>query len=99
MPRFNVLDLDMTKEENIELREQYINTIKESIMKYGSAFVGTGSPNSSDGCAYYDSTLKSDQFRELGLKKVVVEVHKYICAIEPVLSAASSALAIGFAVV
>jgi len=59
MPRFNVLDLDMTKTENIELREQYINTIKSNIMKYGSAFVGTGSPNSNDGCAYYDSTLKN----------------------------------------
>ena len=33
MPRLNVLDLDMTKEENIELREQYINTVKANIMK------------------------------------------------------------------
>ena len=33
MPKLNVLDLDMTKEENIELREQYINTVKENIMK------------------------------------------------------------------
>ena len=28
-------------------------------MKYGSAFVGTGSPASDDGCAYYDSNLKN----------------------------------------
>lgn len=59
MPRLNVLDLDMTKEENIKLREEYINTIKSNIMKYGSAFVGTGSPTSADGCAYYDSNLSN----------------------------------------
>lgn len=52
-----------------------------------------------DGICYYDSTLKSEQFRELGVEKIAKQVHKYICAIEPALSVAASAMAIGAATV
>lgn len=48
-----------------------------------------------DGICYYDSTIKSEQFNELGVEKIAQQVHKYICALEPVLSIAASAMAIG----
>lgn len=50
-----------------------------------------------DGIYYYDSTLKSEQFSELGVEKIAKQVHKCICAIEPALSIAASAMAIGTA--
>lgn len=44
MPILNITELDLTKEEDIEKRDSYINILKQNIMEYGGAYVGTGAP-------------------------------------------------------
>lgn len=43
-PNLNLSDLDLSKEEDKKLRENYLNNLKSIIMQYGGAYIGTADP-------------------------------------------------------
>lgn len=45
MPVLNIKNLDLTKSENVRIKNNYINTIKQLITQYGGPYVGTMAPN------------------------------------------------------
>lgn len=45
MPTLNLRTMDLSVPENIELKDSYLNTIKENIMTYGGGYVGTQAPD------------------------------------------------------
>ena len=57
MPYLNIGDYDINSEDYKTLKDSYLKLVKNYIMEYGGAYVGTGAPEY--GCSIYNSDLEN----------------------------------------